>query len=61
MWWATPERETFHPAEALFEGLRNLSARKLRPLLQACRGVKVKRLFLWFSERHQPPWLSSLC
>ena len=55
-----PERETFHQADMLFEGLRNLSPRKLQPLLHACRSVKVKRLFLWFAERHQPPWLKAL-
>jgi len=55
-----PQRETFHQADMLFEGLRTLSPRKLQPLLQACRSVKVKRLFLWFAERHQPPWLKTL-
>ncbi len=55
-----PERETFHQADMMFEGLRNLSPRKLQPLLEACRSVKVKRLFLWFGERHQPPWLKLL-
>jgi transcriptional regulator with AbiEi antitoxin domain of type IV toxin-antitoxin system len=55
-----PEHETFHQADMLFEGLRNLSPRKLQPLLRACRSVKVKRLFLWFAERHQPPWLKAL-
>lgn len=55
-----PERETFHQADMLFEGLRNLSPRKLQPLLHACRSVKVKRLFLWFAERHRPPWLTAL-
>ena len=55
-----PERETFHQADKLFEGLRNLSPRKLEPLLEACRSVKVKRLFLWFAERHQPSWLHTL-
>ena len=55
-----PERETFHQADILFEGLRNLSPRKLQPLLHACRSVKVKRLFLWFAERHQPAWLNAL-
>lgn len=55
-----PERETFHQADMLFEGLRNLSPRKLQPLLRSCRSVKVKRLFLWFAERHQPPWLNAL-
>ena len=55
-----PNDETFHQADMLFEGLRNLSPRKLQPLLQACRSVKVKRLFLWFAERQQPPWLNML-
>ena len=55
-----PERETFHQADMLFEGLRNLSPRKLQPLLQACRSVKVKRLLLWFADRHRPPWLKAL-
>jgi hypothetical protein len=55
-----PDRETFHQADVLFEGLRNLSPRKLQPLLQSCRSVKVKRLFMWFAERHEPPWLKAL-
>ena len=55
-----PERETFHQADMLFEGLRNLSPRKLQPLLETCRSVKVKRLFLWFAERHQPQWLGAV-
>src|SRR5947209_986781 len=55
-----PEHETFHQADMLFEGLKTLSPRKLQPLLKACRSVKVKRLFFWFAERHQPPWLGSL-
>lgn len=55
-----PERETFHQADMLFESLQNLSPRKLQPLLHACRSVKVKRLFLWFAERHRPSWLDAL-
>jgi len=55
-----PERETFHQADKLFEGLRNLSPRKLQPMLQACRRVKVKRLLFWFVERHKPAWLNAL-
>ena len=34
-----PERETFHQADMLFEGLRNLSPRKLQLLLHTCRSV----------------------
>lgn len=55
-----PQRETFHQADVLMEGLRNLSPRRLHALLVACRSVKVKRLFLWFAERHNHAWLKSL-
>lgn len=55
-----PQRETFHQADTLMEGLRNLSPRRLHTLLLACRSVKVKRLFLWFAERHQHAWLKKL-
>jgi hypothetical protein len=55
-----PERETFHQADVLMEGLRNLSPRRLHTLLTACGNVKVKRLFFWFAERHQHAWLPKL-
>ena len=55
-----PQRETFHQADVLIEGLKNLSPRRLHMLLVGCRSVKVKRLFLWFAERHNHAWLKSL-
>jgi hypothetical protein len=55
-----PNDETFHQADVLMEGLRNLSPRRLQTLLVECRSVKVKRLFLWFAERHNQPWLKGL-
>ena len=55
-----PQRETFHQADVLMEGLRTLSPRRLRPLLTDCQSVKVKRLFLWFAERHNHAWLAKI-
>jgi len=55
-----PASETFHQVDMLMEGLRNLSPRRLQTLLAECRSVKVKRLFLWFAERHNPPWLKAI-
>ena len=55
-----PRAETFHQADMLMEGLRSLSPRRLSKLLRGCRSVKVKRLFLWFAERHDQPWLKAL-
>lgn len=55
-----PNRETFHQADVLMEGLRNLSPRRLHTLLADCKNVKVKRLFFWFAERHDHAWLQKL-
>jgi len=55
-----PQRETFHQADVLMEGLRNLSPQRLHTLPVTCRSIKVKRLFLWFAERHQHAWLKRL-
>ena len=55
-----PKHESFHHADVLMEGLSNLSPRRLQTLLEACASVKVKRLFLFFAERHRHAWLSKL-
>jgi hypothetical protein len=55
-----PNRETFHQADVLMEGLRNLSPSRLHVLLADCKSVKVKRLFFWFAERHNHAWLEKL-
>ena len=55
-----PQKETFHQADVLMEGLRNLSPKRLQQLLADCRSIKVKRLFLWFAERHNHAWLKKL-
>jgi hypothetical protein len=55
-----PDHETFHQADVLMEGLRNLSPRRLHTLLTECKSVKVKRLFFWFAERHDHAWLQKL-
>ena len=55
-----PKSETFHQADVLMEGLRNLSPRRLQGLLADCRNIKVKRLFLWCAERHNHAWLQKL-
>jgi hypothetical protein len=52
-----PGRETFHQADKLIEGLRTLSPRRTQDLLEECRSIKVKRLLLWFAERHRFRWL----
>ena len=55
-----PGGETFHQVDMLMEGLVGLSPKRTSRLLGECRSVKVKRLFLWFGERHGHPWLERL-
>lgn len=56
----TPKRVSFEHADALLQGLYNLSPRKLDALLKNCLNVKVKRLFLWLAERNQHSWFKYL-
>ncbi len=51
-----PYKETFHQADMLMEGLINISPRRMNHLLRECRSVKVKRLFMWFADRHGHAW-----
>lgn len=55
-----PDRESFHQVDALIEGLSDLSPRRLQQLLESCGSVKVKRLFLFFADRHRHAWRSHL-
>jgi hypothetical protein len=55
-----PRHESFHQVDMLVEGLRTLSPKRLQMLLEACRSIKVKRLFFWFADRHRQPWLDRL-
>ena len=55
-----PKHESFHQIDALMEGLSDLSPRRLQTLLETCASVKVKRLFLFFADRHSHAWRSKL-
>ena len=55
-----PHKESFHQADMLMEGLTSLSPKRMARLLQKCRSIKVKRLFLWFADRHRHAWLKRL-
>ena len=55
-----PDRESFHQVDKLFEGLANVSPKRVESLLTRCRNVKVKRLFFYFADRHQHAWLKRI-
>jgi len=55
-----PHHESFHQVDVVMEGLANLRPQLLEKLLRECRSVKVKRLFLWYADRHGHAWLKHL-
>ena len=55
-----PDHESFHNLDMVFEGLANLSPRRMRSLLESCKKIKVKRLFFVFADRHDHAWRKRL-
>ncbi len=55
-----PARESFEHVDELMAGLATLSPKRLQELLETCDSIKVKRLFLWFAERHRHAWREHL-
>ena len=55
-----PRHETFHMADMIMEGLVNLSPRRMQTLLAQTTSVKVKRLFLFFADRHHHRWFARI-
>lgn len=55
-----PQTISFEHADQLIQGMTTLSPRALQPLLEMCSNIKVKRLFLWFAQRHNYVWFTKL-
>jgi hypothetical protein len=55
-----PGTQSFHEAQLLMEGLVTLRPMLVQALLEACRSVKVKRLFLHLAETANHPWFKQL-
>lgn len=55
-----PDKISFEHADQLMEGLINLSPRRLNKLMDRCENVKIRRLFLWFAERHGHAWIKKI-
>jgi hypothetical protein len=55
-----PGLQGFDEALLLMENLTTLRPHVVQLLLQECRSVKVKRLFLYMAERAGHPWFGKL-
>lgn len=55
-----PQKESFEGAKLLLEGLTTLRPELVQELLEACRSVKAKRLFLYLAEECEHVWVQKL-
>ncbi|OIP88086.1 MAG: hypothetical protein AUK26_14565 [Syntrophaceae bacterium CG2_30_58_14] len=55
-----PQRVGFDEARLVMGNLATLRPEVVQGLLEACRSVKVKRLFLYMAENQELPWLTKV-
>lgn len=55
-----PNKESFAMVARVMEGATTLRPDVVQSLLFDCKNIKVKRLFLWFSEKYKHPWFAKL-
>ncbi len=55
-----PQEESLEEAILLMEGLTTLRPRLVQTLMEQCRSVKVKRLFMCLGEDCNHPWVNKL-
>ena len=55
-----PKKVGFDEARLVMGNLTTLRPEVVQGLLEACRSVKVKRLFLYMAENQELPWFSKL-
>jgi hypothetical protein len=58
--YLAPEKQDLIECYELMEGLNNLRPDQVQTLLEKCRSVKVKRLFLYLAEKAGHSWLGYL-
>ena len=58
--YCIPELITFEEANYLYEGMLNLDPKLVQELLENCNYIKVKRLFLYFTDLKQLPCMNNI-
>jgi len=55
-----PQKQSFDEAILLMEGLATLRPKLVQELLENCRSIKVKRLFLYIAEQCNHQWFKKI-
>ena len=60
MLYLVPQKTSFEESLLIMEGLVTLRPEVVQKLLEMCRFIKVKRLFMYMAESHRHPWVEKL-
>jgi len=60
MLYLVPQKISFEESFLIMESLVTLRPEVVQKLLEMCRFVKVKRLFMYMAEKHRHPWVEKL-
>ncbi len=60
MLYHIPEEQGFDEAQKIMENLFTLRPAIVQKLLENCKSIKVKRLFMYMAEKHTLPWVDDL-
>ncbi len=55
-----PKHQTWDEADLIFESLVSLRPKQVQTLLEQCSSFKVKRMFLFFAEKHNHQWFKKI-
>lgn len=55
-----PSKVTFTEAALILENLAKMGPNIIQELLQTCRSIKTKRLFLYLTKYYGHPWLTKI-
>ncbi len=58
--YLVPNKVGFSETQLIMENLVSLRPTVVQTLLQSCRSIKVKRLFMYFADKHGHQWLSEI-
>jgi len=58
--YLAPEKQEVFECYELMEGLNNLRPDHIQTMLEACKSVKVKRLFMYMAEKAEHDWVHYL-
>jgi hypothetical protein len=60
MLYLVPQKQTLNESSLIMENLVSLRPKIVQMLLENCKSIKVKRLFMLLAEKHEHQWVKKL-